>query len=146
ERSLPELTSFSEHLASKGLRSSSRLLRYDRLGAGGAKERASAAQPPSLDAPEERLFPAGTPLARVVRLRLANAAAVAVHTTVLPLELAESIGFTEERLSTDDQCSLYACLEQSGHRLRLAEEHLRARTTSVAEARLLGVPRQTAVM
>jgi GntR family transcriptional regulator len=85
-------------------------------------------------------------LIRVVRLRLANAAAVGVHTTLLPLRLAEAIGFTEQRLRADEECSLYACLEEHGVRLRSAEEHLRARTASAAEARVLGVPRQTAVM
>jgi GntR family transcriptional regulator len=145
ERSLPELTSFSEHLASKGLVSSSRLLAYDRLGADGS-EKGAPGQLPSPDAPEPQLFPAGMSLARVVRLRLANAAAVGVHTTLLPFSLAERIGFTEKRLRADEQCSLYACLAQHGRRLRFAEEHLRARTTSASEARVLGVPRRTAVM
>jgi GntR family transcriptional regulator len=146
ERSLPELTSFSEHLASKGLASSSRLLRYHRLGADGRGGGGRGGQSPSPDCPEPRLFPPGTALAWVVRLRLANATAVGIHTTLLPLSLAERIGFTEERLRVDEQCSLYACLEQHGRPLGFAEEHLRARTAAAAEARLLGVPRQTAVM
>jgi GntR family transcriptional regulator len=146
ERSLPELTSFSEHLASKGIVSSSRLLRYDRLGSDGRVEGGRGGQLPSADGPEPRLFSPGTALARVVRLRLANAAAVGIHTTLLPLSLAERIGFTEVRLRADEQCSLYACLEQHGRLLAFAEEHLRARAASAAEARLLGVPRQTAVM
>jgi GntR family transcriptional regulator len=146
ERSLPELTSFSEHLASKGLASSSRLLAYDCLEADASEARSPGGRLPSPDAPEPQLFPPGTALARVVRLRLANAAAVGVHTTLLPSSLAEQIGFTEERLRADEQCSLYACLAQHGRRLRFAEEHLRARTTSASEARVLGVPRRTAVM
>jgi GntR family transcriptional regulator len=144
ERSLPELTSFSEHLASKGLVSSSQLLRYERVSADGTERRAGRA--PSPDGPEPRLFPREMELVRVVRLRLANAAAVGVHTTLLPLSLAETVAFSEERLRADQQCSLYACLEEHGVRLRSAEEHLRARTASAAEARVLGVPRQTAVM
>jgi GntR family transcriptional regulator len=146
ERSLRELTSFSEHLASKGLASSSRLLRYDLLDTDGRVKRGRGGQLPSPDGPEPRLFPLGTALARVVRLRLANAAPVGIHTTLLPLSLAERIGFTEERVRADEQCSLYACLEQHGRALGFAEEHLRARTASTAEARLLGVPRQSAVM
>jgi GntR family transcriptional regulator len=146
ERSLPELTSFSEHLASKGLASSSRLLAFDCLEADGSEARPRETRLPSPDAPEPQLFPAGTALARVVRLRLANAAAVGVHTTLLPSSLAKQIGFTEERLRADERCSLYACLAQHGRRLRFAEEHLRARTTSASEARVLGVPRRTAVM
>jgi GntR family transcriptional regulator len=146
ERSLPELTSFTEHLASKGLASSSRLLTYDRLGADEDEDRAPNGRLPSPDAPGPQLFPAGTALARVVRLRLANAAAIGIHTTLLPLSLAEQIGFTEERLRTDERCSLYRCLERHGRRLRFAEEHLRARTASAGESRMLGVPRHTAVM
>jgi GntR family transcriptional regulator len=37
-------------------------------------------------------------------------------------------------------------LENAGYRLRLAEEHLRARVTSTGETRVLGVPARTAVM
>jgi GntR family transcriptional regulator len=146
ERSLPELTSFSEHLASKGLASSSRLLRHDRLSAGGRETGAPGGPLPSPDSPDPKLFPVGTALVRVVRLRLANTAAVGIHTTLLPQRLADEIGFTEERLRADEQCSLYACFERQGRRLRFAEEHLRARTASAAEARLLGVARKTPVM
>jgi GntR family transcriptional regulator len=141
ERSLPELTSFTEHLASKGLASSSRLVSY----ATPTDGRRPAALP-SPDSPEPRLFDANAQLVCVVRLRLANGAPIGLHTTLLPRALADEIGFTEERLRADERCSLYACLELHGHRLRSAEEHLRARVTSAAEARLLAVPRRTPVM
>src|SRR5918912_3900410 len=62
ERALPELTSFTEHLASQGLASSSRLLRYEPVGTDGVGS-------PSPDPPDPALFPKRTPLARIVRLR-----------------------------------------------------------------------------
>jgi GntR family transcriptional regulator len=142
ERALPELTSFTEHLASKGLASSSRLLRYERVEHRSARGRRAI----SPDEPEAALFPASAPLVRIVRLRLANDAPIGIHTTLLPGRVAERSGFTEARLREDERVSLYACLEETGYRLRLAEEHLRARVTSAAEARLLGVAPHTAVM
>jgi GntR family transcriptional regulator len=146
ERALPELTSFTEHLASKGLASSSRLLRYERVERRKSRGGRSTRRAISPDEPEPTLFPVSVPLVRVVRLRLANDAPIGVHTTLLPAEIVERSGFTEERLREDERASLYACLEAAGYGLRLAEEHLRARVTSAAEARLLGVPTQTAVM
>jgi GntR family transcriptional regulator len=146
ERALPELTSFTEHLASKGLASSSRLVGYERVERRRAGGRRSKRRVISPDEPEPALFPASVPLVRVIRLRLANDAPIGVHTTLLPAEVAERSGFTEARLWDDDRASLYGCLEGAGYGLQLAEEHLRARVTSVAEARLLGVPAQTAVM
>jgi GntR family transcriptional regulator len=146
ERVLPELTSFTEHLASKGLASSSRLLRYERVEPRRGGGRTPKRRVISLDEPEPGLFPAPVPLVRIVRLRLANDAPIGVHTTLLPAEVAERSGFTEERLRDDERASLYASLEEAGYGLRFAEEHLRARVTSGAEARLLGVPARTAVM
>jgi GntR family transcriptional regulator len=146
ERALPELTSFTEHLASKGLASSSRLLRYEPVELRAVGGRVSARRAISPDEPEVTLFPASAPLVRIVRLRLANDAPIGVHTTLLPAEVAERSGFVEGRLRNDERASLYACLEEAGYRLRLAEEHLRARVTSATEARLLGVPSHTAVM
>jgi GntR family transcriptional regulator len=146
ERALPELTSFSEHLASQGLVSSSRLLRYERLEHRRVGARRSKHRPISPDEPERGLFPASVPVIRAVRLRLANDAPIGVHTTLLPAEVAERSGFTEERVRKNGRLSLYACLEEAGYRLRLGEEHLRARSASAAEARVLGVPARTAVM
>jgi GntR family transcriptional regulator len=143
ERDLVELTSFTEHLASKGLASSSRLVRYERLGAQRSHERGSPVSP---DAPDPKLFPRNAGLARVIRVRLANEAPIGVHTTLVPVEIAERIGFTEDRLRSDPTVSLYACLELGGHPLGRAEEHLRARGLSGREARLLGSPRGTPVM
>jgi GntR family transcriptional regulator len=149
ERALPELTSFSEHLASKGLASSSRLLRYDRLVRRGRRwaRQAGAGPLPSPDAPSPSVFaPFQFPVVCVVRLRLANRTPVGIHTTLVPAEVAEAIGFTEERLRRDGRLSLYTCLEAGGYALDVAEEHLRARLFTRAEAELLGVDAKTAAM
>ena len=144
ERALPELTSFSEHLASKGLVSSSRLINWEAVS--GPREREG--QPlPSPDAPDPRLFGhSSLRLARAIRLRLANDRPIGLHTTLVPLAIAEAIGFTEERLRRNERLSLYAELERAGFRLSEAEEHLRARLLARPEAALLGVPQSTAAM
>jgi GntR family transcriptional regulator len=143
ERDLVELTSFTEHLASKGLASSSRLVQYERLR---GRRSPAGRSPVSPDAPQPKLFPDNARLARVVRLRLANEAPIGLHTTLVPMEIAERIGFTEERLRSDPTVSLYSCLELGGHPLGRAEEHLRARALTGREARLLGAPAGTAAM
>lgn len=145
ERALPELTSFSEHLASKGLSSSSRLVSWEVVDELRESERRESL--PSPDAPDPRLFGRSrVRLARAIRLRLANDRPVGLHTTLVPLAIAEAIGFTEERLRRDEHLSLYATLERAGHRLSAAEEHLRARLLARPEAALLEVPQSTAAM
>jgi GntR family transcriptional regulator len=143
ERDLVEMTSFTEHLASKGLASSSRLVEFERLP---RRAVGRTTDPVSPDAPDPDLFPGKEGLARVVRLRLANEAPIGLHTTLVPWQIADRIGFTEDRLRSDPTISLYACLELGGHLLGRAEEHLRARALAAREARLLGVPVGTAAM
>jgi GntR family transcriptional regulator len=144
ERALPELTSFTEHLASKGVTSSSRLLRYERVERNGGEEQRRSLSP---DPPDAGLFPADAgPLVRVARLRLANGLPVGLHTALVPAAIADAIGFTRDRLERDELVSLYACLEAAGYRLRAAEEHLHARLLEPREAALLDVPRRTAAM
>jgi GntR family transcriptional regulator len=144
ERALPELTSFSEHLASKGLASSSHLITWEVVS---NRRRSDGDSLPSPDTPDPRLFGSSSVrLARAIRLRLANNRPVGLHTTLVPLAIAEAIEFTEERLRRDEHLSLYAELERAGHRLSAAEEHLRARLLADPEAALLGVPQSTAAM
>jgi GntR family transcriptional regulator len=143
ERALPELTSFSEHLASQGLESSSRLVSWEKIS---TTVDAAEESLPSPDAPDPRLFGSHARLARIVRLRLANASPVGLHTTLVPLPVAEAIGFTPERLRDDEGVSLYLELEQAGYRLSGAEEHLHARLLTRAEADFLGVAPTTAAV
>lgn len=132
ERDLAELTSFSEHVSSRGMRPSSRLVEC----------RTVVADTDS----DARHFAAGTPLVRVVRVRLANDVAVGVHTAYLPMEVAARIGFTEEVLRTDSSVSMYALLDRGGIHLAHADEHLRARLADATEVRLLEVRRPIPVM
>src|SRR5438034_9703795 len=77
ERALPELTSFSEHLASKGLASSSRLITWEALD---DRRKSDGHSLPSPDAPDPRLFGSSSiRLARAIRLRLANDRPVGLH-------------------------------------------------------------------
>jgi GntR family transcriptional regulator len=132
QRSLPELTSFSEHVKAQRMRPTSALVEYATVMAG-----------PDDDT---RHFPAGMPLVRAVRLRQANDVVVGLHTVFVPLTVAERVGFSEEILRADHSVSLYALMEAGGVQLEWAEEHLQARRADAAEARLLGVRQGTAVM
>jgi len=124
ERALPELTGFTEHTRSRGLRPSGRLLDYG--------HRVASADD------ETHPFPPGTPLVRVVRLRAANDVAVGLHTVHVPTAIAEAVGFTEERLRAEPGASFYALLGAGGVALAWAEERLSARAASAEEAALLG--------
>lgn len=140
-RTLPELTSFSEHLAGQHIRSSSRLLAFERLQSGAAPTASVSADEPS---PADH-FP-GHPVVRFIRLRLASDTPVGVHTTLTPAWLADAIGLTEEHLRRDPGFSFYAAIEGHGQRLAWAEEHLVARGAGPKEAELLGVRPGTPVM
>lgn len=140
-RELPELTSFSEHLAGQDIRSASQLLDYQRLEPGQAPAtKYSDDEPDFFD-----YFPSQS-LIRFVRLRLANAVPMGLHTTATTAEVAKSAGITEERLHEDPAFSFYSALEAAGHNLALAEEHLVARGAGQREAQLLGVSQGTPVM
>jgi GntR family transcriptional regulator len=132
ERELPELTGFTEHLQSRGMRASSRLVDCS----------VAIAEKGS----DSGHFPVGTPLFKARRVRYANDFAVGVHTVYVPLAMAERIGFTEEVLRRDERASLYALMTRAGIRLTWAEEHLRARAADREESQLLGVRPGTPVM
>lgn len=126
ERSLPDLTGFSEHLRARGIRASGYLVAYELV---------LAAQ-----SGDSHHFPDRSPLVRVVRLRSASDVTVGLHTIHVPLEVAEAVGFREELLRSDPTVSFYELLGRAGVRIAWAEEHLRARLASPAEAGLLGAP------
>lgn len=140
-RDLPDLTSFTEHLEGQGLRSASELIAFERLAPG---------VPPSTrvsdDEPPLEVFGGPAALVRLVRVRLANDAPVGIHTTILPADVADRVGLSEEVLRRDRGVSLYRLLESGGEAPSWAEEHLHARGASAAEARLLGVRAGTPVM
>jgi GntR family transcriptional regulator len=132
ERQLPELTSFSEHLRDRGCRPSGELASFATVVAGSDDDGGH--------------FPAGLPLVRAVRVRLANDVPVGLHTVYLPAELAAQIGFTADALRQDRALSLYALLERAGISLAWAEEHLSARVVAPEEAKLIGAAPGTPVM
>ncbi len=132
ERALPDLTGFSEHVYSRGMRPSSRLVAFTAVVADATGD--------------SRFYAPGTSLARIVRVRCANDIPVGVHTVYLPLDLANRIGFREEVLRTDSSVSLYALLDRAGAPLARGDEHLTARGADVSEAHLLGVRSGTPVM
>jgi GntR family transcriptional regulator len=132
ERVLPELTGFTEHIRSRGMRSRSRLVDYSTVVASASND--------------SRQYPAGTPLARVVRVRYADSVVIACHSVYLPVDIATSIGFSEEVLRSDETTSLYELFALAGLRLAWADERLQARGADRAEAELLGVRSGTPVM
>jgi GntR family transcriptional regulator len=141
QRALPELTSFTEHLAEQQIRSASRLLAFERLQAGHPPAQTYSADTPS---PAEH-FP-GQDVVLFVRLRIANDTPVGVHTTFTPDWLAEAIGLTGERLRQEPGFSFYSALDASGHQLAWADEHLVARGAGRAEADVLEVRLNAPVM
>lgn len=130
-RRLPELTGFSEHITSLGRRSGQRLLSYQRV---------SGSYVDPLLAPFE-----DRDLALVERLRLVDGAPAGLHRVAIPLDLAERIGFTEERLGSDD-VSLYECFVEHGVALAWGEEHLRAINADEQAASLLQLDVGAALM
>lgn len=139
-RSLPDLTSFSEHLAQQGLRSASRLLAFDRLAANDWSVPAVAHDEHGMG----RFF-GPIPLVRFVRVRLANGTPIGLHVTVTPAAVADEIGLTPDAVAAEG-FAFYRALESHGHRLSWAEEHLVARAASRREAALLEVEDRTPVM
>lgn len=140
-RALPELTSFSEHLMEQRLRSSSRLLAFDRLPPGAAPKRSVSDDEPRVD----EHFPRND-VVRFVRLRIANDTPIGVHTTLTPAWFADAIGLTEAKLARDPGYSFYGAIERAGRHLTWAEEHLVARGSGPRESTLLGVQRRSPVM
>jgi DNA-binding GntR family transcriptional regulator len=79
-------------------------------------------------------------------VRLANDAPIGLHVVHLPADLAARIGFDEDALRRDRTLSLYALLERAGVPPVWAEEQLRSRLVTAAEARLIGASPGAPVM
>jgi GntR family transcriptional regulator len=130
ERQLPELTSFSEHVHGLGLAPGSTLLSFEVL-AGDDPSRPTSA----FDAETEF---EGQPLVYVERLRTVGEERVGIHRTLVPADVAESIGLTEHASARADY-SLYESLRRAGVYLTSGEESLRAINADAHDAELLGV-------
>lgn len=116
------LTSFTEDMAARGLRASSRLIAADEIPAG-----ASIGEDLRLGLAE--------PVVRLVRLRLADAAPMCLETVYLPAARVPGL------LARDLDGSLYELLARE-HDIRLvrAEQVVTAITVDGADAALLAVP------
>lgn len=134
DRRLPELTSFSEHVTGLGLEAGQRFVGYER-------RIIPPGEPDTLLA----AFPVGAEVAVSHRVRLVTGLPVGTHRTVVPADVADRIGFTEEALRTE-AVSLYALFERHGIHLATAEEHLQAHNADGDEATLLDVEPGTALM
>jgi GntR family transcriptional regulator len=123
ERRLPELTGFTEHIQSLGLRPGQRLLSYERVTAHDGDVVLAS-------------FPPGLPLVVVTRLRLVDGQPAGLHRVAIPAEVADAIGFTEKALEAPD-ASLYALMSAGGVQLHAAEEALRSVNATDEEAAIL---------
>ncbi len=128
----PELGGFSESVRRLGRVPTQRLLAFERHPGGLADDPLGA-------------WLGDEPLVRIVRQRLVDDEPIGLHTTLLPLAVADRAGLGEERLAAAD-ASLYALLDAAGVHPAEAEEHLRATSASEEEAGLLGVAAGDALM
>jgi GntR family transcriptional regulator len=84
-------------------------------------------------------------LVRIVRLRIVDAQAVGVHSTVLRRDTVDEAGIGESSFARAD-ASLYALLDAAGIHVLEADEHLQAIAASKQEAKTLGVKAGTPLM
>jgi GntR family transcriptional regulator len=116
------MTSFSEDMHMRGLRPSSRVLAADEVPADAAIA-------------EDLQIPVAVPVARVVRVRLADDSPMCLEIAYLPAARVPGL------LGSDLSASLYALLESRyGIRLERANQRLESVTVTGADAGLLGVP------
>lgn len=132
QRRLPELTSFTEHVQSLGLRAGNQLLGYV-VEPAGAKGRADTAFRDEVD------------LVRIDRIRTVESRPVGLHRTRVDGNVATAIGLTEE-VAADTEFSLYRRLRSHGVLVSHARETLRAINADASDAKLLQVAPGTALM
>ncbi len=132
ERGLPDLTGFSEHVHGLGLTPGSVLLTFETLPAGSAERPTTA-------------FGDGQDLVRFERLRTVGDEVVGVHRTLVPADVAERIGLTEQNLARP-VFSFYAALRDNGVHLESGEETLRAINADARDAELLGIDEGVALI
>ncbi|MGB9035448.1 MAG: GntR family transcriptional regulator [Paeniglutamicibacter sp.] len=132
QRLLPELNSFSEHVASLGMKPGSELLSFDTFPVGATGR------------PVVPLDP-GSGILIFERLRTVGGDPVGIHRTAVSLATAETIGLTEKK-AADPDFSFYGLLMKHGIVLASGNETLRAVNATTQEAKTLGVPVGRALM
>ncbi|WP_115651534.1 GntR family transcriptional regulator [Leucobacter sp. PH1c] len=132
ERSLPELTSFSEHVDSLGLRPGSTLLDYAEFAATDPEKPASA-------------FPADVDIVMIERMRSVGGTPVGLQRLIVPAHVAHRVGISESAAAHPD-FSFYGALRAAGLELSAGEETLRAINADAREAEQLGVDPGTALI
>lgn len=132
ERQLPELTSFSEHVHGLGLAPGSTLLAFEKI-ASDSPDRPSSA------------FEEQEPLVLIERLRTVGDAPVGIHRALVPADVAEHIGLTEQAAARAE-FSFYQSLRHGGVHLNSGEESLRAINADARDAEFLGVDEGTALI
>jgi len=129
EKQQQEFRSFSEEIAARGARPSSRLISLDRA--------------PADEEAREVFGPdAGDGVYRIVRVRLADGTPLAVETVRIPVRLCPDL----ERYSLED-ASLYDTLDKVyGLQPSQAVEEIAAGLAGAVERKLLGLPRPSPVL
>ena len=132
ERSLPELTSFSQHIDSLGLAPGNVLLDY-------------AEYAPLATGRPDSPFPDTIGIVALERLRTVGGEAVGLQKLIVPDFIAARVGLDEPTAGRPD-FSFYDALRNAGIVLSGGEETLRAINADKAEASNLEVPTGTALI
>ncbi|MGO3147446.1 MAG: GntR family transcriptional regulator [Leucobacter sp.] len=132
ERSLPELTSFSEHIGSLGFHPGNVLLDYAEFTARAPNRPASA-------------FGDDIPIVMLERVRTVGGSPVGLQRLIVPEYVATKVGLNESVVAKSD-FSFYGALRDSGLQLVTGEETLRAINATETEAEQLGVETGTALI
>lgn len=132
ERRLPELTGFSHHIRSLGLKPGQRLISFRRI-------------PADDTDPVLAPFPVGMPLVVMKRLRLTDGQPTGLHQSAMPAEIAAAAGVVEEAFQQPD-ASLYALLDAAGIVLATAQQSLRAVNAEPEDVEFLGIEPHAALM
>lgn len=132
ERQLPELSGFSEHVHGLGLAPGSTLLAFEKI---------------TSDSPDRprSAFEKQEPLVLIERLRTVGGAPVGIHRALVPADIAERIGLTEQAAAGAD-FSFYESLRRGGVHLNSGEESLRAINADARDAEFLGVDEGAALI
>jgi GntR family transcriptional regulator len=130
KRSPSYLASFTEAVLAQGHTTSHRLIGFGRV-----------------DAPSDvvRLYPEGTSVVRLDRLRFVDGTPTAIHLSVLDAAVARAIGLTET-VAADPQFSLYGLFRKAGFAIDRGVERLEARRATPEEARMLELDKDRIVM